>query len=335
MSPSNAFVTEFEVKNFLNSQLNLDVMAYLAKGLSFRQIAQKIGKKHSHVQSRSDFLRKHSMMTFGRWNIDVQALGMVKTFKFYEFKEEIKNEILGNEDKNFYLSYLAQVIMGKMKYFAMYTYPDEVKDKIGSEITSWYFTFPHFTLPFFRNEYSEKEIEKIFEEEDNENPLSPRGKKIKDPDLIDMYICRYVQLELEDINLKKYTRRMEEEIGNLIDVRYSTVRNRFHRLRKKNVIYPMNPLDFTGISYTPVFFTTGYNQVFRLMKTLNKLNIMTGISFTEDDKNILHLQCPYDTRNAVANFLSSLDGDSEMFSITKMHVNRGLPYKYYLRKHTK
>ena len=217
MSPSSMPTTEFAVLNFLDTQVNLDVMTFLAEGLSFRQIAYKIGKKHSFVQTRSDFLRNHTMIAGGRWNVDLQALGIVKTVAFYDYKEEIKNEILGNENKNFYLSYLSQVLMGEMKYFAMYNYPEEIRDREGFEVTSWYDTFPRFKVPFFKNRQFENEFKNIFEEEDNENTLPPRGKKIKDFDLIALFICRYIQLESRDINRKRYTRRMNEEIGDLLD----------------------------------------------------------------------------------------------------------------------
>jgi hypothetical protein len=332
MSPPSVIAPEFAVQNFLDNQENLDIMTYLAEGLSFRQIAQKIGKKHSYVQTRSDFLKNNAMMTFGRWNVDVQAIGMVKTAEFCNYKEEIKNEILSDKNRNFYLSYLSQVTMGEMKYFAMYTFPEEIENRIGFEITSWYYTFPHFTRPFFKNRQFENEFERIFEKEDNESSIPPRGERIRDPDLIDIYICRYVQLELGDINLKEYTRRMKEEIGDLIDVHYSTVRTRFQRLRKKKILYPVNPLNFSEISYVNVFFLTACDQIFRFMKTLNKLNIITAISFMSDNRSILFVNCPYDKKNAIANVLSRLDRRSEMFSVTSMYVNRGLPYKYYLDK---
>lgn len=331
MSPS-LIVPTFAMKNFLNDQMNLDIMTYLAKGLSLRQIGQKIGKKHSYVQTKRDFLSGNGIMTFGRWNVDVQALGMAKTAEFYDYREEIKDRVLGDKHSNFYLSYLSLVMKGEMKYFAMYTFPEEVKNREGFEITSWYYTFPHFTLPFFNNKNFENKFEEIFDEEDNNNPLPPRGKKIKNPDLIDMYICRYIQRERGDINLKRYTRRMEEEIGDIIDVRYSTVRTRFQRLKKKNIIYPTHPLNFTEISYVTFFAITAYEQVFRFMKTLNKLNIVTGTSFMKKNRNILLIHCPYDKKNAIANILGTLDRGSQMFSITNMYVNRGLPYKYYLRK---
>ena len=333
MSPPSVLAGEHAVMNFLDNQENLDIMTYLSRGLSFRQIAHKIGKKHSHVQIRSDFLNRHSMMTFGRWNIDVDALGIVKTAQFYMYGEKIKDKIL-DDNRNFYLSYLSQVMMGQMKYFAMFNYPEEEKTREGFEITSFYYTFPNFNLPFFRNENFNKELEEIFEQEDNISPFPPRGEKIK-PDLIDIYICRYVQLELGDINLKRYTKRMEEEIGDLIDVRYSTVRNHFQKLKRKNIIYPANPLDLTVISYIRAFFITSYDKIFKLLNTLSKLNIIVAVSFMENNKYLLYVYCPYDKYKDIANFLSNLDNDCQIFSVTNMFSNRGLPYKYYRKKYEK
>lgn len=331
MNPHSMFVPSFRMGNFLNSQTNLDIMTYLAKGLSFRQIADEIKKKHSFVQTRSDFLKKHSLMAFGRWNIDVQALGMIKTAEFYDYKEEILSEIFGDQSKNLYLSYFSHVMMGEMKYFAIYTYPEEVKDREGFEISSWYYIFPHFSLPFFKDGSFEEELEEYFENENNENPFPPRGERIKNPDLIDIYLCRYIQQELGDVNLREYTERMQEEFNN-DEVHYSTVRTRFQRLRDKNIIYPVNPLDFGVLSYTHIFFITNYDEIFRFLKVLGKLNILAAISFMRDGKNMVLVQCPYDTGNAIINFLSSLDRRCLVFITTRVETNRGLPYKYYLRR---
>jgi len=337
MSSSNSLTLSFRMQNFLDSEINLNIMTYLSQGLSFREIGEKIGKKHSFVQTRSDFLKKHKIMTFGRWNVDSYALGMVRTAEFYDYKPEIKNEILSDKSenhnkRNFYLSYFSHVIMGKMRYFAIYAYPEEVKNRTGFEITSWYYFFPHFTLPFFRNDNFEKELENTFESENNKNPLPPRGEKIK-PDLIDIYLCRYIQMELEDVNLREYTRRMEEEIGNLVDVHYSTLRTRFQKLKEKGVIYPVNPLDFEELPFIRFYFITAYPEVFRFCKVLSRLNIITAISFMENNEYMVLVQCPYNTREAVAQFLGNLDQECQIFSTSCIESNRGLPYKYYLQKY--
>ena len=334
MNPLSAIAGEHAVKSFLKSQIHLNIMTYLSRGLSFRQIAHKIDKKYSYVQTKKDFLDKHSMMTFGRWNIDVQALGIVKTAQFYEYKKMVIDGIYGDVDRNFYLSYLSQVMMGEMKYFGMFNYPEEVKMREGFEITSWYYTFPEFNLPFFRNENFNKELEEIFEQEDNKSPFPPRGERIK-PDLLDIYICKHVQLELGDINLKKYTKLMEEEIGNLVEVRYSTVRNHFQKLISKNIIYPVNPFNLTVISYIHTFFITSYDKIFKFLKAIGKLNIIAAVSFMENGNYLLYVHCPYDKHHDVANFLSNLDNDCQIFSVSNVFSNRGLPYKHYLRKYKK
>lgn len=298
-------------------------------GFSYQEVAQEVGKKHSFIQNRSRFLRDHSMMIGGRWSVDVQALGMTKTIKFYDYTEENWNKIM---KRNFYLSYLSPVITGKIKYLAMYTFPEDVKDRTGSEITCWYYTPPLFTLPFFKNDNFEMEFWKTFEKETNENPLPPRGEKIENLDLIDIYICRYIQADLEDINLKNYTNRMKEEIGDLVDVRYSKVRARFHRLREKNVLFPVNPINLTDAFYTRFFCITSYNEIFKFMKALNRLNVITAISFGKDDKKILYIHSPYDRQDAIANILIELDNKTRIFPVTRIQINRGLPYKHYLKK---
>ena len=324
MNPSNED-TEAEFNKFLGSQADLDMITYLSK-------AHRIGKEYLLEKARNDFIDKYSITKFGRWNIDVNALGMTKTIGFYGYSENSWKKIFS---RNLFLSHLSQIEIGIAKYLAMYTFPDE-EEKVGSEISSWYYMFPYFTHPFFENGEFEKKFERIFEEENNRNPLPPRGGKIKKPDLIDMYICRYVQRELGDINLGEYTRRMREEISDLVKVHERAVETRFRRLEEKKIIYPVNPLNFTELSYVDVFFITAYEEVFRFMKTLNKLNIITAISFMENNsKNILYIQCPYDKKNTIANILNELDRKSQIFSIVNTYVNRGLPYRYYLRKYKK
>jgi hypothetical protein len=178
-------------------------------------------------------------------------------------------------------------------------------------------------------------LEEYFEEENNKSPFPPRGQKMKDPDLIDIYICRYIQLEREDIDLKEYTRRMEDEIGDLVDVTYSKVRQKFQKMMETNVIYHINPLYFSEVSYVSFFVITEYKRIFKFIKALNRLNIISGVSYMKDGKHMLCIHCPYDTKNDIINFLCDLDRNSQIFSIVDFIVNRGIPYKYYLIKYEK
>ena len=304
-------------------------MIHFAQGLSYEEIGEKIGIESAVVRERIEFLKDYGMMNFGRWNVDVEALGMTKTIKFYEYSEDSWKRIYEN---NLFLSYLSQVKMGRTRYLAMYTFPEKKKDKIGSEISSWYYLFPHFTLPFKVWDFSKK-LEKTFEKEDNENPLPERGERIENPDLIDIYLSMYVQQEFMDINSERYTRKMEEEIGNHVSDKL--IEERLKTLKEKNIIYPVNPFDFTRISYIHIFFITAYAEKFRFMKALNKLNVTTGISFAENNENIIYVHCPIDVQNDIANLMNKLDKESKMFAITLVYENRTLPYKYFLREYKK
>jgi len=328
-----------DIEDFLNKQENLDVITYFSRGDSYEKIAKKIKGNSESVTSVIENLEKYELMSqFGRWNVDVNALGMIKTFEFCSYTEDGWNRLF---KRNFYLSYFSQVEVGRTKYLAMYTFPEEVKDKIGCEITSWYYTFPHFRVPLFMNGFNKEEFfrsyEESYEEEDNTTPLPPRGERIENPDLIDFYICRYVQFERGAINLKEYTERMKKEIGDIIDVSEDDVKKHFEILWEKHVIYPIVPLLLSKISYVPIYCITSLEVVFRLMKTLNKFNVITAISFIMGNKYkyFLYFQCPHKLRSPIMTIFDQLDKENEIYFFTKTYENRGFPYKYYLEKYRK
>jgi len=317
------------IENFLNDQTNLDVMTYLAKGEPSEKITKKIEIKPLFLESRINFIKKCGLISFGSWNVDVNALGMIKTFEFCDYNEEGWNKLF---EKNFFLSYFSQIEIGKIKYLAMYTFPEEIKDKIGFEMSSWYYTFPSFKAPFFRNDFSKEKFLELYDEETNENPLPSRGEKIENPSLIDFYICRYVQLEVGATDLKKYAGRMKKEIGNIIDISYDEVIKHYQMLKEKNIIYRVSPLNFTNFSFVSFYCITSLRKVFKLMKTLNKFNILTGISFMRGKKSFLIIHCPHESRNTIIRIFDQLNRESEIYFITKIYENRGFPYKYYLEK---
>ena len=322
------------IRSLLEDQRNLDIMNFFAKGMSCKEIAEKTEQELPLVEDFINHLRKMKITTFGRWNVDVNALGMSKTLEFRDFTEDSWNDIY---ERNFFLSYLSQIKMGKTKYLAMYTIPEEVEEKVGIEISSWYYSCPHFKDPFFKSVFTEENFFENYSEENNDNPLPPRGERIENPDLIDIYLCRYVQRELGDVNLKKYIEMMKGEIGNIIEVSEDEVEAHFKTLRDKNIIYPIVPLDFSKIFYTRIYSIISSEEVeiFRLMKALNKFNIITAISYMEGRKVVLLIQCPYESQEAITRILDQLDKENEMYQVTKVYANRGIPYKHYLKKFRK
>lgn len=317
-----------KIIELLENPTNLDIMTSFSEGKSRREIVDETGKKLSSVDFVIKSLRDYKLIEFGRWNVDVQALGMTKTLEFRGFTEDNWNRIF---EKNFFLSYLSRIKIGKTKYLAMYTFPKEIREKIGSEISSWYYSYPHFETPFFRQDFTEEEFLERFKEENNDNPLPPRGKKIKNPDLIDFLISRYVQLEKDEIKMEKCTKKINETVGNDIDVSKDEVEKHFDELKNKNVIYPVVPLDFSKILYGRIYCIISLEEIFRLMKTLNKFNMITAISFMKEKKAVLLTQCPYEFQNTITNIFDQLDRENEIYVVTKVYENRGLPYKYYLK----
>jgi len=317
-----------DIENLLNNPVTLDIMACYSKGKSHKEVADETEKKPLYVNSVIRSLRDYKLIEFGRWNIDVQALGMIKTLEFRAFTEDSWNEIYEN---NFFLSYLARIKIGKTKYLAMYTFPKEIKKEIGSEISSWYYSFPHFKIPL-RQIPTEKDFFEQFEKENNDRPFPLRGEEIDKPDLIDFLIGKYVQLEKGDIDLKKCTEEINELIGENIDITRDEVEVHFENMKNKNVIYPVVPLDFSRISYGRIYCIISPKKIFKLMKTLNKFNMIVGISFMEGDRDILLIQCPYEFQSTITNIIDQLDRENETYLVTKIYENRSLPYKYYLEK---
>lgn len=327
------------VAELLNDQTNLDIIASYSRGKSVGEIAKEIGRERPYVNDVIESLRDYHLLQFGRWNIDVQALGMTRTLEFRSFTEDSWNAIYEN---NFFLSYLARVEMvflsslsrvktRETKYLAMYTFPEE-EGKVGTEISSWYYNYPNFRTPFFRQDFNKKSFFEQFEEEDNSNPLVPRGEKIENPSIIDFLICRYVQLEEGDIDFEKCTKEIKEIAGKYIDVSEDEAEARFEDLKNKNVIYPIIPLDFSRISYDRIYSIMSRKEIFRLMKTSNKFNIITGISLMEEKKAFILIQFPHTFQDTVAAILDQLDEENEMYVVASIYENRSIPYKYYLEK---
>ncbi|MBU7047833.1 MAG: hypothetical protein HXS54_15460 [Theionarchaea archaeon] len=318
-----------EIRNFLENQENLDVMTYFSKGEPYEEIARRTNKSVHCVKSTIESLKEYRLVSTG-WNIDTDALGMVKTLEFCNCTEDGWDKLF---KRDYFLSYFSQIEVGKPKYLAMYTFPREIRNKIGCEITSWYYTFPHFERPFSIPDNFEEEFFKLYDEEDNRNTLPPRGERIRDPDLIDIFLCKYIQLETDIVNVEDYTKRMKKDIGDITDVSNREVEKRFHMLKEMNIIYRIVPIDFLEISYSLIYCIISREKAFKLMKTLNKFNIITGISFINEKKAFVYLQCPPGSRRTIVDIVDQLDNENEIYFVRETRKIRGIPYKYYLEKH--
>ena len=342
------------LRRFVSDQDNLDAIYWLMKGFSYREVGEKIGRPHSFVQRVNNFLRNHGLTTGRQWRIDVDAMNMTKTFKFYEY--DMVSRPYEVRESNLFLTYFADIKRGKSGHFAMYTFPNEVHPKIGESISPYYILVPRFKAPLDQCKISQDEFYEAYKSEDNEYPLPSRGKPI-DPDIIHIEIARYVELfgnpghiestdtaaqkiekiGLSEINLSRLVEMIkydveDEGLADTVDVTYDIVRNRYNEMLKKNIIYPGFGIEMRQLGYVLSFCWIKADEIYRIMKTFANFDIVTALAYTEKDKYLLHLQYPKNKEIEIFQILNELDPENEVFKVLEVHDNRVLPHPYYFEK---
>jgi DNA-binding Lrp family transcriptional regulator len=344
---------EDRLVRFVGEQDNLDAIYCLMKGMSYREVGEKIGRPHSFVQRVNAFLKDHGLTTGRQWRVDVNALNMTKTFRFYDFRNGKPEEVIRNDD---FLTYFADVKKSKLQYFAMYTFPNEVDEKIGEEISPYYIYVPKFKAPLYESEISLYEFEDARQRHDNTNPLPPRGGPIN-PDIIHIAIAQYVEIfgapesqgysimpmektqetGLSEVNLSNLAEVIKDDmkaegLAEAVDVTYDIVRNRYNEMLEKHIIYPGFGLEMRRLGYTLSFVWISTNEIYRIMKAFGEFNIVSGLAYTKEDRYLLHLQYPRNKETEIFYILSSIDNQNEVFEVLKVHNNRAVPHPYYFEK---
>jgi len=69
----------------------------------------------------------------------------------------------------------------------MFTFPNEIKTKIGENISPYYYNIPQFRAPLLNHDLTLDDFVSVYRNENNENSLPPRGEAI-DPDIIHIEI---------------------------------------------------------------------------------------------------------------------------------------------------
>jgi hypothetical protein len=347
-------MTERRILKFASKQDKLDAVYWLMKGLSYQEVGEEIDRSHSFIQRVNNFLRNHGISAGRQWRVDVDALQMMKMYKFYDYcAEDRPSEVIEKDD---YLTYFADVKKGISQHFAMYTFPYEVEPKIGDRISPYYYLIPRFKAPLFQNDISLDKFKNTYKTEDNENPLPPRGRAIN-PDIIHIEIARYVELfgnpsqnkstdkaakkvskeGLDEINLSRLVNIIQDDIEyeglqKVVEVTYDIVRNRYNEMLERNIIYPGFGPDMRKFDYALSFCLIKKDEIYRIMKTFSQFNIVTALAYTENDKYLLHLQYPKDKEIAIFQILNHLDPQNEVFEIVEVHNNRVVPHEYYFVK---
>ncbi|MBU7012135.1 MAG: hypothetical protein HXS46_15730 [Theionarchaea archaeon] len=317
-----------DLRDLLTEQEKLDVMYHLSKGVSIEEIATKMSKTRSFVQQTDVLLRNYGLLTDTRWGIDTEALKMKKILKVYPHSEGILEKVL-SEDA--YITHFVQIREGKGALIAIYTFPEEAKKRVsGIPISSWYYSFPRFTIPFFKENLYEEFFGRC-NSVSNENPFLPRGTHIKDVDLIHIFICRYAQLWPE-LTVDNLTTTIKEEIGDLTRVSSDLIKERLETLIKSNVIFPINPLFFGRINYNSLISIIEHREIYRILKAFNQFNIIAAMCYISKTKYGLWLHYFHRQEKSILDILDDLDSHSQTYLLSDTLIRRTIPYDYYLNK---
>lgn len=324
-----------------NDQKKLDTMYYLMQGLSYREIAEKIGKKISYVQRVMDFLKDNGLLTWGRWTPNVYRIGMKKSIAFLNWEERE----VPMKDNPLYETYIHYVQAEETKVCVVYTYPKEdeskIKGDIGELITPFYYTHTRFTVPFFKKIDLVKEFFDEFDSVDNDERILTGTPSFETKpiytDPITVHICRYGEL-LPDLTPKTLTEKLEQDFKgyNGIEINYNKVRDTLKRMKEEGVISPKNALYLKPLSYQSTLVKIKTDKIYRIMGTFNQFNMLTQMALTQNpDIFYLFIQYPFYQFSEVMEILAELDPTHKAYVSTKFVDSDVIYYQWSLERFSK
>lgn len=330
-----------EETNFFNNQKKLDTVYLLMQGLTYRKIAEKIDEQILYVQHVMDFLRNNGLLFWGRWASNVYKIGMKKSIVLLNWGER---EVPTRENFK-YTTYVHHVQAENTKVLVVYAYPKEdeskIKGSIGEPITPFYYTNTHFTVPFFKKIDLVKEFFDTIDSVDNDEKIltgtpSFEAKKIYD-DPVTVYGCRYAEL-LPELTPGILTAKLEEDFRNYreIEISYEEVRSTLNRMKEEEVIFPMNTLHFKPLSYLAALARIKTKDIYKIMGTFNKFNILTRLALTLEPKVFyLYIQYPFYQFSEVMEIFDQLDPTHKTYIETKFVMGDTIYYQWSLEKFLK
>lgn len=325
-----------EETNFFENQKKLDTMYYLTQGLTYREVAEKVEKQISYVQRVMDFLRNNGLLYWGRWAPNVYKIGMKKSIAFLDWKD--RNVPMN--DNPLYETYIHHVQAEETKVCVVYTYPIEdeskIKGDIGEPITPFYYTYTRFTIPFFKKMDLVKEFFDKFDSVKNDEKIltgipSFEEKSYTDPLIV--YICRYGEL-LPELTPGTLTEKLERDFeGSGIEVTSNKVRDTLNWMKEEGVIYPRNALYLKPLFYQSVLVKIETEEIYRIMGTFNKFNMLSQLALTHDrDVFYLLVQHPFYQFSEVMEILDNLDSVHKAYILTKFIDSDTIYYQWSLKK---
>ena len=324
--------------NFFGDQKKLDTAYYLMQGLTYREIAEKIGSRISYVQRVMDFLRNNGLLHWGRWSPNVYKIGMKKSIAFLDWEQRE----MPVKDNRKYATYASHVQTEETKVLVVYTYPekdeDKIKGDIGEQITPFYYTNTRFTVPFFKRLDLVKEFFDIFDSMDNNEKIlmgSPSFETNKvDDHPITVYICKYSEL-LPELTAGMLTEKLEQDFKDYkeIDINFERVRNTLNKMKEEEVIFPKNLLYLKPLSYQASLVKICSKEIYKVMGTFNEFNMLTRVALT-NEKNIyyFYIQYPFYQFSEVMEILDKVNPAHRTYIETKFILGETIWYKWSLEK---
>lgn len=305
-----------------NDQKKLDTMYYLMQGLTYRQVAEKIEKQISYVQRVMDYLRNNGLLYWGRWSPNVYKIGMKKSIAFLNWE----NRNVPREKNYEYTTYAHLVQSEETRTMVIYTYPrgheSKIEGEIGEPITPFYYTYTHFTVPLFKKIDLVREFRDIFYSMESDQRIlsgTPSFEEGTNTDPLTVYICMHAELR-PDLTPGILTDYLKDDFENYeeIEVTYEKVRNTLNRMKDEEIIFPKNALYFKPLSYQTVLTKIKTKEIYRIMSTFNKLNILTRLALTsEQEVFYLYVQYPFYQFAEVMEILDELDPTRKTYIETK------------------
>ena len=327
--------------NFFHDQKKLDTMYYLLQGLTYREVAEKVGKQISYVQRVMDFLRGNGLLYWGRWAPNVYKIGMKKSIAFLDWKDKT----LPLTENFKYTTYVCHVEAEEPKVFTTYTYPREEEPEIvgdrGEDVTCFYYTFTRFTVPFFKKIDLFKAFFDIFDSVKNDEKILSGTPSFEteqiDEHPITVYICKYVEKQFE-LSPGILTSRLEQDFRDYekIEVNYEKVRNILKKMKEQGVIYPKNALYLEPLLYQSTLVRIKTGKIYQIMGTFNKYNLFTNVAMTRDPQVCyLYVQYPAFQFHDIMEILSELDSSHKAYIMTKHIFSDVFHYQWSVEKFLK
>lgn len=325
--------------NFFDDQKKLDTVYYLMQGLTYHEISKKIRKRIPYVQRVMDYLKDNGFLYWGRWSPNVYKIGMKKSIAFLDWKD--RNVPKG--DNYNYTTYVNHVEGGEAKILVVYTYPErdesKIKGEIGEPVTPFYYTNPHFTVPFLKKIDLVKEFFDKFDSVRNDQKMlsgtpSFRAEKIYN-DPITVYICRYAEI-LPELKPRDLTDRLEQDFKDYkeIEITYDRIETILNKMKEEEIIFPKNVLHLKPLSYQAALVRIKTEEIYRIMGTFNRFNMLTRVALTPDPEIVyMYIQYPFYQFSEVMKILSQLDPTHKTYIETEFVWGDTIYYQWSLDRY--